>query len=300
MFPVIMVPLDGSPLADGAIEPGAGLAAHQRAKLLLVSVHERLATTETADREDRAALAAHLTHQAETAQQRWQISTDTRVLEVNGSVAETLAAFASEQGVRLVVMTTHGRGAAGRAWFGSVADQFIRSTDKAVLLLRREMADGRSGFRRILLPLDGTAASELAIEDALAMIHSESEFIVLRVVVPVITYAPLPAGGGVILAGGVLADQRADAERYAQEIAARIESKGHRARGIAVVDTSPAAAILEAEEEQKPDLIAMSGTVRGGVNRFLLGSVMDKVIRHAQVPVLLRRTPGLGKESADR
>jgi nucleotide-binding universal stress UspA family protein len=36
------------------------------------------------------------------------------------------------------------------------------------------------------------------------------------------------------------------------------------------------------------------------VNRFLLGSVMDKVIRHAQVPVLLRRTPGLGKESADR
>ncbi|HEX6645528.1 MAG TPA: universal stress protein [Gemmatimonadales bacterium] len=299
MFPLIMVPLDGSPFADRAVDPGAALAAHHQARLLLVAVHERLAGTEAADREDREALAAHLLHHADAAASRWHVRTDTRVVDVNGDVADTLSAFADQEGVGLVVMTTHGRGAAGRAWFGSVADRFIRSTAKPVLLLRHEMADGRTSFRRILVPLDGSAAGELAIDDALAMDHSESEIIVLRVVVPVIAYSTMPAGG-VVLAGGVLEDQRADAERYARGVAARIEARGHRAHAMVVVDTSAAAAILDAEEDRKPDLIVMSGTIRGGVDRLLLGSVMDKVVRHAQVPVLMRRTPGPGKDAAGR
>ena len=94
-----------------------------------------------------------------------------------------------------------------------------------------------------------------------------------------------------MLSGGALDDQRRDAERYAAELSERLGAEGHRVRSIAVIDTSPAAAILEAAEEQRPDAIVMAGTRRSGADRFLLGSVMDKVVRQATIPVLIRRSP---------
>lgn len=285
----IMVPLDGSALARLAIEPAAALAAHHGTRLLLVAAHEQLAPTEALDRADRDAMAAHLDEARARTAEKWPISVETLLLDGGGRVAERLAEAALTQGVDLIVMTTHGRGAAGRAWFGSVADHLVRAADCPVLLVRKPDDESRTGFRRILIPLDGTAQAEGALADARILAAPESEFLLLRVVVPVIAFGPTP-GGGVVLSGGVLEDQRRDAERYATTLAARLEAAGHVARGLAVIDTSPAAAILEAAEEQRPDAIVMSGTRRSGADRFLLGSVMDKVVRQAAVPVLIRRT----------
>jgi nucleotide-binding universal stress UspA family protein len=292
-----MVPLDGSPLANLAIEPAAALAARHDALLLLVTVHEVLAPSEALDRADRDAVAAHLeTIRAQSAD-RWRVRSEAVVLDATAPVAERLADFADDRGVDLMVMTTHGRGAAGRAWFGSVADHVVRVTRCPVLLVRKSTSEGRAGFRRILVPLDGSPEAELALGDAGMVDHAQSEILVLRVVVPVIAFAPAP-GGGTLLSGPVLEDQRLDAERYAEGVAARLVQAGHHARAIAMVDTSPAAAILEAAEEHRPDLIVMAGTRRSGADRFLLGSVMDKVVRQAHVPVLIRRT--FGPEEARR
>ncbi|HEU4830153.1 MAG TPA: universal stress protein, partial [Gemmatimonadales bacterium] len=208
----------------------------------------------------------------------------------DGRVAERLAEFALAKGIELIAMTTHGRGAAGRAWFGSVADHLIRAAHCPVLLLRKTTGESRSGFRRILVPLDGTPEAEAALADARIVESSGSELLLLRVVVPVIAFGPT-AGGGVKLSGGVLEDQRREAEHHAARLAARLQADGRSARGIAVTDTSPAGAILEAAEEQRADVIVMAGSRRSGADRFLLGSVMDKVIRQATVPVLIRRSP---------
>ena len=286
----ILVPLDGSPLADLALEPAAALAAHHGARLLIVTVDEQLAPTEALLRSDREALTAHLDDARRRVAEKWRVAVDSRLFAADGRVAERLADAALAEGVELIVMTTHGRGAAGRAWFGSVADHLVRAAHCPVLLIRKPADESRTGFRRILVPLDGTPDAEAALADARMLAGSECELLLLRVVVPVIAFGPVP-GGGVTLSGGVLDDQRRDAERYVADLAARLGAEGHRARGTAVIDTSPAAAILEAAEEQQPDVIVMAGTRRSGADRFLLGSVMDKVVRQATIPVLIRRFP---------
>jgi nucleotide-binding universal stress UspA family protein len=289
MIRSIMVPLDGSALASLALEPAAALAAHHDARLLLVTANEQLAPTETRNRADSAALAAHLDELRVQIAEKWPITVEASLLDADRRVPERLAEFAKARNVDLIVMTTHGRGAAGRAWFGSVADHLVRVAPCPVLLIRKSSDESRTGFRRLLVPLDGTAEAEAAITDARILASDGSEFLLIRVVVPVIAFGPVP-GGGVVLSGGVLEDQRVDAERYAAELAARLVEEGHRARGLAVIDTSPAAAILEVAEEQRPDVIVLAGTSRSGADRFLLGSVMDKVVREARVPVLVRRS----------
>lgn len=285
----IMVPLDGSALAILAVEPAAALAARHGATLLLVTAHEQVAPTEALNLADRASLASHLDDARAEAAGKWPIRVETLLLDGDGRAAERLGEAALAQGVDLIVMTTHGRGAAGRAWFGSVADHLIRAAQCPVLLVRKPFDESRTGYRRILIPLDGTPQAEAALADARMLESSGSEFLLLRVVIPVIAFGPTP-GGGVMLSGGVLEEQRREAERYAAELATRLEAEGHRARGLAVIDTSPAAAILEAAEEQRPDAIVLAGTRRSGADRFLLGSVMDKVVRQATVPVLIRRS----------
>lgn len=285
----VMVPLDGSALAGHALEPAAALAAHHGARLLLVTVHESITPTEALDRADRDALEAYLEELLARTAERWRVPAEAVLLDADGRVAERLAEFAQSRDVGLIVMTTHGRGAAGRAWFGSVADHLIRAADSPILLIRPHAIESRAGFRRILVPLDGSAAAELALADLHIVDFAPSEILVLRVVVPVIAFVPNPEGSGPLLAGGVLEDQRRDAERYAAAVAARLATQGSRARGMAVIDTSPAAAILEAAEEHQSDLIVMAARHRGGTDRFLLGSVMDKLVRQSEVPVLIRR-----------
>lgn len=290
MVRIIMVPLDGSSLADHAIEPAAALAAHHGARLLFVTVNEQRAPTEELDRAERESLATHLAElRARTAEQ-WRIDVDATTLDADGRIAERLAKFALAQRVELIVMTTHGRGAAGRAWFGSVADHLIRAAHCPVLLIRRTSGESHAGFRRILIPLDGTAEAEAALSDARIVESSGSELLLLRVIVPVIAFGAT-SGRGMTLSGGVLETQRSEADRHVTSLAARLQAEGRSARGIAVTDTSPAAAILEAAEEQRPDVIVMAGSRRSGADRFLLGSVMDKVIRQATAPVLIRRSP---------
>lgn len=292
MVRIVMVPLDGSELAGQALQPAAALAAHHDARLLLVTVHEAQAATEALDRADRNALETYLDGALARTIERWRVPAEAVMLDAKRRVPERLAELARSRAVDLIVMTTHGRGSAGRAWFGSVADYLVRTADCPILLIRPSHVESRAGFRRILIPLDGSADAELALEDLHVVDSGQSEILVLRVVVPVIAFVPNLGGTGPLLTGGVLEDQRAEAERYAAAVAARLGGEGRRTRGMAVIDTSPAAAILDAADEHQSDLIVLAGRRRSGADRFLLGSVMDKLVRQAPVPVLIRRALG--------
>ncbi|HEU4699941.1 MAG TPA: universal stress protein [Gemmatimonadales bacterium] len=314
----ILVPLDGSALADRAVGPAAAIARRTDAELHLVSVHHSAAAallamgaavavaaaSEELDRAQCRELTAHLERTRRALDLPPDHAVRTEVLDGGAPVPEQLDAYAAANSIDLVVMTTHGRGAIGRFLIGSVAEGLLRRSTRPCLVLRAESATpaaARAAFHRVLVPLDGSPEAERAIDAALDLMPASSagadlpELLLGRVIVPLPWLAPdvLPHGGP-DWTGGALAVQREIATQYLDAAVARLQDRGIRARGIVTVGASPAGAILDLATGEAVDLIAMAARARGGADRFLLGSVMDRVVRGASVPTLVARGGELG------
>ncbi|MEJ7763662.1 MAG: universal stress protein [Thermomicrobiales bacterium] len=213
-----------------------------------------------------------------------------------GRPARQIDQVASEIGADLVVMGSQGRGAAGRLTFGSVADAVSRSSGPPLMVVHTG-GNAASGVtpapvRRLVVPVDGSEVSQRALPVAVAMARRQGVPIVLLMSVetPMVGSPAfgMDAGAGMMMAG--MEDEMATAAR--ETLNAAMETV--TAAGIApdqvsteVVRGAPAAAI---ETFTGPgDLIVMASRGRGGVERFLLGSVAERLTRHARCPVILVR-----------
>ncbi len=81
----------------------------------------------------------------------------------------------------------------------------------------------------------------------------------------------------------------AEAAAYLSSVAQRLSANGRNIYTHVLFSPQPAAALLVAAEQQHADVIALSTHGRRGVRRMLLGSVADKVVRGAHMPVLVFR-----------
>lgn len=294
------MPLDGSPVAEQAIPIALAIAERSGSKVKLVLVHQPLhplllmepgqlyARTELAmQKADRE----YLRTQAGRLRERMGRALSSAVLK--GPIALTLAGYVREIGADLVVMTTHGRGGVRRAWLGSVADQLIRTVEVPVLLVRSEGKDSTAGsFNPVemLVPLDGSPLAEAALQPAAALARLwDAEISLVQIVQPVILAIdpalPLPSAYDEQLT----IMQRDAAQDYLRDIAERLREQGVKASGVAVLGGGTAATLLELARPERVGLIAMATHGRGGVRRIVLGSVADKLVRAAAVPVLVVR-----------
>lgn len=304
----ILVPLDGSDFAEGALRAAAALAMRDEAELRLLSVISPEASdpfgfTDKAllvgwvgevtalMREYLARTAARVAAGSEDL----QVETSVQV----GPVAATIGEGCEALDVDLVVLTTHGRGAFGRAWLGGTADRLLRGLERPILLLPRT-PEGREPFagdrvRHVLVPLDGSEAAEAAL-DVLPLLLSGSGNVRLTLASVVEDDLNLPAGyPRQEIARDLLADERREREAYLESVSRRVKEKG-----IGIPETrllmAPSAArgLLRCCEETEVDAIALSTHGRGGITRLVIGSVADKVIRGAGIPVLAVRQPQVG------
>lgn len=291
----VLVPLDGTAFAEAALPFAAQVARRHGATLRLVLVHDP-----PVDGSDAAAALAltlrgtTLDYLRAVASRLDPAGTLVQGVEVlQGPVGATLATASSS--ADLVVLATHGRGGLSRAWLGSVADYLLRHAAAPVLLVRP--AEVPATFRavplsRVLVPLDASAASESAIAAATAVADAPAHFTLLGVIEPVLGVGEPAVPYPVPMDPALLADVRAAVESRLGRVAAALRSGGHHADAKVVHVASPAAAILAEARDGGHHLIAMTTQGQGGVGRLLLGSVADKVVRGADIPVLtLRPTP---------
>jgi nucleotide-binding universal stress UspA family protein len=227
---------------------------------------------------------------------------------VRGDPAETVVRCAQSLGADLIVMTTHGRDAVGRAVFGSVADRVARAAAVPVLLVRPTGASGTNGaaappaFERIVVPLDGSDRADAALPVAADLARTlRLPIRLVRVIDPAMTVAQLSGVGfpgapiSAELCRQVLDDVRDEARRSLTAAAARLAGAGVQTTW-AVIDGSPYFAIADATEPG--DLIVLTSHGRSGVLRWALGSVAEKLVRTAPAPVVLVPAPGrAGPES---
>jgi len=304
-FRSILVPLDGSPFAEQAVPLAARIAQRSGSKLRLAFVHKLPAPPV-----DSAAAKLFTSIEAATrkAERAYLRGVQARLREggtrlssavtLTGDPGPALAQYAQEMAIGLVVMATHGRGGIRRAWLGSVADHLIRHLEIPVLLVRP--AEGvappsRPGAGRILVPLDGSPLAEEALDTGARLARAlDTELSLLQVVPPVLLSddpaLPLPSAYDEELTGMC----RTQAQDYLDDVVERLHAQGLRASGVAVVGWSPVDSILEVARPEHIALVALATHGRGGLRRLALGSVADKLVRGADVPVLVYRPAGAG------
>jgi nucleotide-binding universal stress UspA family protein len=221
---------------------------------------------------------------------------------LSGPVVDTLAAHIHGAHVDLVVMTTHGRGAVGRFWLGSVADGLVRTVATPVLMLRASDQPGGHPvrFRRVLVPLDQSPVAEHAVLAARELLEEEGECLLVSVIdpSPLMKVAPLPFG---LIPDVAVDNELQDTTRaYLERVARHVRRLGARARTSVRIAGSPAVEILEEADRERVDAIVVTSHGVGGFRRFLLGSVVDKLVRGATVPVLVCRPPAGVRSPAAR
>ena len=211
---------------------------------------------------------------------------------LNGEVVESLQKYMRSSGIDLVVMSTHGRGGLSRAWYGSVADELIRTANVPVILLRpegRQATDSAppAGIRNILLPVDGSEFSESLIQTAVAIGGKENtHYTLLQIIVPTPPLA-FADGIGVITEPVMSAEVRAYAAAHLGEVATALRTQGYRVALEVVLHPDVSGAIRSYATEHAIDLIAMVTHGRGGWKRLALGSVSDSIVRGTSVPILI-------------
>lgn len=306
MFSSILLPLDGSSFAEEAVPLAAIVARAFGAELHMTHVIRPMPGAGDGDDsaggdldwrgEVREAATGALSEIAGRLRQDG-VSADAHVRE--GEVVPELLAAIAEKEADLVVMTTHGAGGFRRWWLGSVADTLLRRSRVPILLVRpwddtRDRAGDEPRFRTILVPVDGSPASEVALESAVSLARADRPTrLVLTRVVP----SPLDVGTlyGIprVRAGGDAARHRKEEARaYLEAIAERLPTEALEGVELRVMEASSAAeGIIEAARLSAADLVVISSKGRGGLGRVVLGSVADKVIRGATPPALIVHPP---------
>lgn len=144
-------------------------------------------------------------------------------------------------------------------------------------------------YDRILVPTDGSDVSAAAERAAIAFARAHgSEIVVLAVGQP---QPPIASAEAAMAIDPGLDDEvlLAHANENARRVAAAAAAAGVRCSPLAVLDYSPADAILATADSRNCDLIFMGSHGRRGLSRLLAGSVTQKVLSDAGVPVLVMR-----------
>jgi nucleotide-binding universal stress UspA family protein len=187
-----------------------------------------------------------------------------------------------KQAFDLCVVGTHGRTGLSRVFLGSVAEKIVRHAPCSVLVVR---PDGEPRpYTHVLCPIDFSNSAQGAADLAAELVSSDGALVLLHVI-----EVPLAVSGELALTAFAQDLDRRSVEGLAH---AAERQKGHTRAAIKTqsrVGAAGAEILAALEAERTVDLVVMGSHGRTGIARVLLGSVAEKVVRHAKCPVLVVR-----------
>lgn len=308
MYQCILLPIDGSPPSEHAAAVGLGLAKRLGAAVVLVHVIEPQRYRELRDYQEaleRARTVGRaLLEQWERKAQHQKVPCSTQLTstepESRPGVAEALVDAGVAHGCDLVVMGTHGRTGLPRVLLGSVAERMTRLAPTPLLLVRGDDTKPTL-FKHILVAIDGSAYSELALQHADALAGALKAKLSVVYVVPDLTQLYLNAGRAWMftdqqqLHAQLAGEQQRLREQGEFVLREAIKRCEHCKQAHAVLREAGrhliGERIREVAEQEKAELIVMGTHGRTGLRKFLLGSVAEDVAQQGRQPILLVRNP---------
>lgn len=313
MLKRIMVPLDGSERAERGLAVAARIARGSGSELLLVRIvsvpYVRFAPY---GEPAQIALAMIATAREEATEYVKKVcaspvvaglSVQTKAVE--GHVTADILDIAREEKCDLIVICSHGYSGFNRWRLGRVAGHVARHSTVPVLIVPARNAlqpfSGVDSAIRILVTLDGSELAEAALSPALDLVHALAapEHITVHLLEVVDFFAAMMADADrdkSVASGEIGAEEQAlDAARtYLNAVSQRIQqdSPGVAVTTTATIASDVAKTICDFAEGQTPyDFIAMSTHGRGGLQRWAVGSITERVLHTTQLPLLIARSP---------
>lgn len=297
MFKKVLVPLDGSPMAELALQPALALAAASEGEVILLRSTKPVYTMlpeyageyewswpiESYDEAHHAAeeylAGLTATVRVPTAKLRKQV--------VDGDEAGAIIGITEAEDVDLVVMTSHGRSGARRRLLGSVTERVLHHASCPVMVIRSPLP-----IENVLVTLDGSTLAEKALGPALFAARAFGAETTLLRVNPITPATDFDYGSQVAGEAEELVRRSAheQAEAYLAYAARRIVHAGADVE-TAVIDGPIVDSILDHIEGNDVDLLVMTTHGRSGLKRWVYGSVTSKVMSGSRCSMLIIRPP---------
>ncbi len=292
-FNRVLIPTDFSDTAQTAVNLGAEIAAYYKSTIDLVNAVD--ATVYAYAGYPFASLSKELLTSAEDALRRAKLPASAGALKVNrfvlsGNPATEVVEHAKRHSADLIVVGTHGRGAIGRFLLGSVADRVLQNAACPVIVTKKPKGKIKhpkkksKPFSRILFPTDFSKTAGKALARAVALTEDmDAELFVLHVVDDSLITTHVEDERTIILKElrrHALDEMK---KQLPAELLQNFETIGAVKRG------EPGKQICAFAEANHCDLIVMGSHGRTGIERALMGSVADKVVRRAKCSVLIER-----------
>ncbi len=298
MFEKILVPLDGSVLAEIVLPYAMELAGRLGSDVTLVYVNE---LREAPYQHMCQFYLEKMVKATKQGTERWTKEPTGSAIQVRsailvGNPAERIVEHADEEDVGLVLVATHGQSGIKHWPLGSVADKVVRATKRPVMLIRakgaRPDAQQKSILNRVLIPLDGSKEGETVVPYIAELASKlKAEAFLFQVLAQ--SHRTISADGHVYF---VYPEKQMEldktlAEDYLDIVGARLKRQGVTVKS-EVRFGSAAEEIINFTGEINADVVAMSTHGRSGVGRWVFGSVADRVLHEGNTPLLLVRAAG--------
>ncbi|MDD2921651.1 MAG: universal stress protein [Anaerolineales bacterium] len=315
MFDLILVPLDGSQLAECVLPHITAIARSFDAEVTLLRMLEKNQAIPSGQLFDLVNWQINKTKAAlylEKIKARFQESglrAQTAVLE--GLVAEGITEYAQNQGMKLIVLSSHGRNGVTQWGISSITQKIILSAQTSLLIIRAHASceSETPNYQRILVPLDGSQRAEhvLPIVTQLVRIHKSKIHLVQVIQTPEMARQMPPTAEDLDLANRVVARNREEAERYLEQVKSRSVLEGVTVQTHLITGNNAAAELHRVAEQEHIDLVALSAHGYSGNHQWPYGSTVNNFILYGKAPLLIvqdlparKESDGSSRERAER
>lgn len=300
MFDTILAPLDGSQLADCVLPHVIAIARSFDAEITLLRMLEKNQASASVQLFDLLNWQINKTKAAlylEKTRARIQesgIRARTTVME--GLVAEGITEYAQNQDMKLIVLSSHGRAGLTQWGISNITQKIILSARTSLLIVRAHQYGAHSGelsetplYRRILVPLDGSQRSEnvLPIVTQLAQFHESQIHLVQVIQTPEMARQMPPTREDLELSTQVVLRNRAEAERYLEQLKSRSYLEGLAVQTHLVTSDNAAVALHQLVDQEHIDMLTLSAHGYSGNRQWPYGSMVNNFILYGKVPLLI-------------
>jgi len=300
MFDPILVPLDGSQLAECVLPHTVAIARSFDSEITLLRILEKNQAGVSAQLFDLLNWQINKTKAAlylETIKVRLQTSgLQARAMVLEGLVAEGITEYAQNQGMKLIILSSHGRHGLTQWGISSITQKIILSAQTSLLIIRADQRYTQAAesseipmYQRVLVPLDGSQRAEnvLPIITQLSHFHKSQIHLVQVVQTPEMARQLPPAREDIDLSTQVVARNREEAGHYLEQLKSRSYPEGITVQTHLITSDNAAVALHQLEEQENIDMVALSAHGYSGNHQWPYGSMVNNFIMYGKVPLLI-------------